>query len=43
LKLERTDCSETLAINHFQANFSATRILPRSYFFWAGKRLVDYL
>jgi hypothetical protein len=24
-------------------NFSATRILPSSYLFWTGKRLVDYL
>jgi hypothetical protein len=30
-------------INPFQSNFSATRILPSSYLFWAGKRLVDYL
>jgi hypothetical protein len=30
-------------INPFQSNFSATRILPCSYLFWAGKRLVDYL
>jgi hypothetical protein len=29
--------------NHFQSNFSATRILPNSYLFWAGKRLVGYL
>jgi hypothetical protein len=29
-------------INPFQSNFSATRILPSSYLFWAGKRLVDY-
>jgi hypothetical protein len=29
--------------NPFQSNFSATRILPSSYLFWAGKRLVDYL
>jgi hypothetical protein len=31
------------AINSFQSNFSATRILPSSYLFWAGKRLMDYL
>jgi hypothetical protein len=30
-------------INPFQSNFSANRILPSSYLFWAGKRLVDYL
>jgi hypothetical protein len=29
--------------NHFQSNFSANRILPSSYLFWAVKRLVDYL
>jgi hypothetical protein len=29
--------------NPFQSNFSATRILPSSYLFWAGKRFVDYL
>jgi hypothetical protein len=29
--------------NPFQSNFSATRILPSSYLFWAGKRLVGYL
>jgi hypothetical protein len=28
--------------NPFQSNFSANRILPSSYLFWAGKRLVDY-
>jgi hypothetical protein len=32
-----------LAFNPFQSNFSTTRILPYSYLFWAGKRLVDYL
>jgi hypothetical protein len=32
-----------MTINPFQFNFSATRILPSSYLFWAGKRLVDYL
>jgi len=31
------------AINPFQSNFSANRILPSSYLFWVGKRLVDYL
>jgi hypothetical protein len=36
---------EELSIWHnpFQSNFSATHILPSSYWFWAGKRLVDYL
>jgi hypothetical protein len=29
--------------NSFQSNFSANRILPSSYLFWAVKRLVDYL
>jgi hypothetical protein len=29
--------------NPFQSNFSANRILPSSYLFWAVKRLVDYL
>jgi hypothetical protein len=32
-----------LIFNRFQSNFSATLILPSSYLFWAGKRLVDYL
>jgi hypothetical protein len=32
-----------LDFNPFQFNFSATRTLPRSYLFWAGKRLVGYL
>jgi hypothetical protein len=32
-----------VALNLFQSNFSATRILPSSYLFWMGKRLVDYL
>jgi hypothetical protein len=47
----RTECSTgsvepssyATTINPFQSNFSATRILPSSYLFWAGKRLVDYL
>jgi len=26
-----------------ESNFSANRILPSSYLFWAGKSLVDYL
>jgi hypothetical protein len=30
-------------IKPFQSNFSDTRILPSSYLFWAGKRLVGYL
>jgi hypothetical protein len=34
-------CNEEL--NPFQSNFSANRILPGSYLFWAVKRLVDYL
>jgi hypothetical protein len=29
-------------VNPFQSNFSATRILPSCYLFWAGKRLVNY-
>jgi hypothetical protein len=29
--------------NPFQSNFSANRILPSSYLFWAVKSLVDYL
>jgi hypothetical protein len=29
--------------NPFHCNFSANRILPSSYLFWAVKRLVDYL
>jgi hypothetical protein len=33
----------TLALKPFQSNFSATRILPSSYLFWAGKRVVGYL
>jgi hypothetical protein len=32
-----------LIFNPFQSNFSAIHILPSSYLFWAGKRLVDYL
>jgi hypothetical protein len=32
-----------LIFNPFQFNFSATRILPSSYLFWVGTRLVDYL
>jgi hypothetical protein len=32
-----------LIFNPFQSNFSATRILPSSYLFWAGKKLVGYL
>jgi hypothetical protein len=32
-----------IGFNPFQSNFSATRILPSSYLFWAGKRLGDYL
>jgi hypothetical protein len=29
--------------NPFQFSFSANRMLPSSYLFWAVKRLVDYL
>jgi hypothetical protein len=29
--------------NPFQSNYSANRILPSSYLFWAVKRLLDYL
>jgi hypothetical protein len=29
-------------LNPFQSNFSANRILPSSYLFWAVKMLVDY-
>jgi hypothetical protein len=29
-------------LNPFQSNFSANRILPSAYLFWAGKRLVGY-
>jgi hypothetical protein len=32
-----------LIFNPFKSIFCATRILPSSYLFWAGKRLVDYL
>jgi hypothetical protein len=32
-----------LIFNPFQSNSSATHILPSSYLFWAGKKLVDYL
>jgi hypothetical protein len=35
--------SQAFYINPFQSNFSANRILPSDYLFWAGKRLVDYL
>jgi hypothetical protein len=33
----------SLRTNPFQSNFSANRILPSSYLFWAVKRLVDYV
>jgi hypothetical protein len=39
----RNSFTPTYLLNPFQSNFSATRILPSSYLFWAGKRLVDYL
>jgi hypothetical protein len=42
MKKEQTERYKTLAINSFQSNFSTTRILPSSYLFWAGKRLVGY-
>jgi hypothetical protein len=32
-----------LIFNPFQSNFFATRILPSSYLFWAGKTLMGYL
>jgi hypothetical protein len=31
------------SFNPFQSNFSANRILPSSYLFWSGERLLDYL
>jgi hypothetical protein len=31
-----------LIFNPFQSVLSATRLLPSSYLFWAGKKLVDY-
>jgi hypothetical protein len=33
----------SLIFNLFQSNYSANRILPSSYLFWAGKRVVGYL
>jgi hypothetical protein len=36
-------CFLKFRFNPFQSNFSATRILPSSYLFWAGKKLVGYL
>jgi hypothetical protein len=41
-KLPGTDQITAEMINPFQSNFSANRILPSSYLFWAVKRLVDY-
>jgi hypothetical protein len=38
-ELQQDHCVLTLS----NSNFSATRILPSSYLFWAGKRLVDCL
>jgi hypothetical protein len=35
--------TQTTRINPFRSNFSATSIVPSSYLFWAGKRLVGYL
>jgi hypothetical protein len=47
LKIKKIGCfilySGITKINPFQPNFSVTRILPSSYLFWAGKRLVGYL
>jgi hypothetical protein len=40
--MRRTDRVVFYCINPFQSNFSANRILPSSYLFWAVKRLVDY-
>jgi hypothetical protein len=41
--VEMSELADCASINPFQSNFSATCILPISYLFWAGKRLVDYL
>jgi hypothetical protein len=41
--LTSTPNSVSWNINPFQSNFSANRILPSSYLFWAVKGLVDYL
>ena len=32
-----------LIFNPFHSNFSAASILPSSYLFWLGMRLLDYL
>jgi hypothetical protein len=40
---EDQEVERQTSFNPFQSNFSATRILPCSYLFWAGKSLVDYL
>jgi hypothetical protein len=41
--LELHNCHSQLRyFNRFQSNFSAKRVLPSSYLFWAVKRLVDY-
>jgi hypothetical protein len=40
---EVIQCHICSGLNLFQLNFSATHILPSSYLFWAGKRLVNYL
>jgi hypothetical protein len=37
-----SDSTSFIHLNPFQSNFSANRILPSSYLFWAVKRLVDY-
>jgi hypothetical protein len=41
--LSSSSLSKNIEFNPFQSNFSANRILPSSYLFWAVKRLVDYL
>jgi hypothetical protein len=36
------DVGYSVCFNSFQSNFSAFRLLPSSYLFWAGKRLVRH-
>jgi hypothetical protein len=43
IKRQIKDKMQNKNINPFQSNFPANRILPSSYLFWTGKRLVDYL
>jgi hypothetical protein len=45
LNRDATPClnRDMFNINPFQSNFSANRILPSSYLFWAVKRMMDYL